>query len=410
MSWDDRIQNIKFSITTGDGKTFYPLWKNSEKSKEYNVGTFDFINVSGSLVERKKPKAAKIPLTFYFDGIDCIEKAEDFERSADDNRVWKVVHPYYGTINGQPLSISRKDDNLNISEISVDFWESIDVDYPNSNFNVKDNSFDKKDKCLESLVFSADKPVYKTADIQKLRDQNLDNSTSFYPVVNASPNIADEYFAVYQNKISKATKSSDDLLNTTFDAIRQAQDLVSLPSRIETSIKVRVEAYKLAFEKSKQVLNSISDKYFFQSNAGSIIANLADSLTTPIEGDYILVSEIYAVSEVLSSMYDEYLEILDSASVSIYDIEDSWSPDSTSSILLHDLVTYVLGSLFVLGLDSFQERIVTLEKDSNLILLTHKYLGLDASDENIENFRKINDIKLNELFKLKKGREIKYYV
>ena len=109
-------------------------------------------------------------------------------------------------------------------------------------------------------------------------------------------------------------------------------------------------------------------------------------------------------------MYDEYLEILDSASVSIYDIEYSWSPDSTSSILLHDLVTYVLGSLFVLGLDSFQERIVTLEKDSNLILLTHKYLGLDASDESIENFRKINDIKLNELFKLKKGRTIKYYV
>ena len=410
MSWDDRIQNIKFSITTGDGKTFYPLWKNSEKSKEYNVGTFDFINVAGSLVERKKPKAAKIPLTFYFDGIDCIEKAEDFERSADDNRVWKVVHPYYGTINGQPLSISRKDDNLNISEISVDFWESIDVDYPNSNFNVKDNSFEKKDKCLEALVFSADKPVYKTADIQKLKDHNLDNSTSFYPVVNASPNIADEYFAIYQNKISKATKSSDNLLNDTFDAIRQAQDLVSFPSRIETSIKVRVEAYKLAFEKSKQVLNSISDKYFFQSNAGSIIANLADSLTTPIEGDYVLVSEIYAVSDVLSSMYDEYLEILDSASVSIYDIEYSWSPDSTSSILLHDLVTYVLGSLFVLGLDSFQERIVTLEKDSNLILLTHKYLGLDASDESIENFRKINDIKLNELFKLKKGRTIKYYV
>ena len=145
-------------------------------------------------------------------------------------------------------------------------------------------------------------------------------------------------------------------------------------------------------------------------HVGENIFNLADASVNPIEGDYVLVTEIHEVAEVISEMYNEYLEILDNASVSIYDVENSWNADVTASTSLYDLVTYTLGNLFNLGLDSFQERIVTLEKDSNLILLTHKYLGLDASDENIENFRKINDIKLNELFKLKKGREIKYYV
>ena len=31
MNWKDRLTDIEFTITTGDGKVFTPLWKNGEK-------------------------------------------------------------------------------------------------------------------------------------------------------------------------------------------------------------------------------------------------------------------------------------------------------------------------------------------------------------------------------------------
>ena len=410
MSWQSRLDNTKFSIKTGDGKEFFPLWKTSEKSKEYNTSKFDFIRVPGSLIERKLPQAANYPLTFYFKGEDCIDRAEEFERSADDSRPWTVTHPFYGTIKGQPLSISRKDDNLNLSEITVDFWESIDVDYPNSNFSVKDNTLDKKNKVLESLVFAADKPVYETADIQKLKTQNLNNQTSFVEVVNDKISVAEGLNAKYQNAINKALKTSDLLLEQTFDAIRAGQDLVNLPARIETSLSIRLGAYQLAFDKAKSLLNSVADKLGFESNAGAIIANFADAAVVPSETDYVVVTEIQAVAAQLSNIYAEYLQILDQNTVDIYEVDNAWQPNVTAQSELYDLVTYTIANLFNLGFESQQERIVYTDRDTNLILLTHQYLGLDANDENIEIFRKVNGIKNDELFKIKKGRRIVYYV
>ena len=410
MSWQDRIDNTKFSITTGDGKVYFPLWKTAEKSKEYNTSKFDFIRVSGSLIERKLPQAANYPLTFYFDGADCIEKSEAFERSADDSRVWTVVHPFYGTIKGQPISISRKDDNLNITEITVDFWESIDVDYPNANFSVKDNTLERKNKVLEALIFSAEKPVYQTADIQKLKTQNINNQSSFTNVVSEPISIADGLNENYQNAINLALKSSDLLLSDTFEAIRTSQDLLNLPSRIETSIDIRLGAYKLAFSKAKEVLNTVADKLRFESNAGAILANYADASVNPSESDYVVVTQIQQVAQNLSNLYADYLHILDQNTVGIYDTDNAWQPNVTAQNNLYELITYTIANLFNLGFESQQERIVYTTKETNLILLTHQYLGLDANDENIENFRQINNIKNEELFRIKKERKIIYYV
>ena len=55
-----------------------------------------------------------------------------------------------------------------------------------------------------------------------------------------------------------------------------------------------------------------------------------------------------------------------------------------------------------------KEYIVVVPKDTNVILLTHRYLGLDADDKNIDTFVKTNNIHFNELFSIKKGRMIKY--
>ena len=74
------------------------------------------------------------------------------------------------------------------------------------------------------------------------------------------------------------------------------------------------------------------------------------------------------------------------------------------------LVSFTSKNLFLLSFDARQERLYELTEDSNLIVLTHRFLGLDADDANIESFRKINDIKNDELYRVRKGRTIKYFV
>lgn len=405
MSWDDKINNVKFAITTGDGKVFYPLWKPGTKSTEFNTSIFDFIDVPGSLADRKQPKGSKFPLTFWFQGADNIEQAEDFEKSAKDNRAWIITHPFYGTIKGQPVSIERNDENYNITEIIVEFWESIDADYPNSNYSVKDNTFEKKTAVLDSCVESyASQPVQKPADISKNRGNNAQVARAF------EKQQTNDTFADYQNAFATAQKATDKLLTDPSNAISKSQALLDLPSTYETPVLSRAGAYLEAFSKYSKVLITLADKYFFQSQGAATIASYCNAAVNPIEGDYTIVPEVSRVSTDLVRIYREYVETLDSASVSGYNVEGSWHPDATVQSQLQDLVLFTISNLFNLGFDSQQERIVYTDRDTNFILLTHQYLGLDATDASLDKFRTINNIRLNELFKIKKGRKIKYYV
>ena len=134
MSWEYNLK-VPFRITTGDGQIFDVKWRGAEKEREFNTSQFEFINVYGSLVDRKKPQGAKINLIFSFDGFDHILQSDMFETACEDPRQWEVQHPIYGVLKGQPLSIKRDDTSLNITEITVAFMESISPDYPFADFS-----------------------------------------------------------------------------------------------------------------------------------------------------------------------------------------------------------------------------------------------------------------------------------
>jgi len=406
MSWVNKIQNNRFSIVCGDGKEYFPLFKTGERSKEFNTTTFDFIDVSGSLVERKKPKSGKFPLTFWFQGDDNVEQSEAFEKSAEDNRPWTVNHVLYGTIKGQPVSISRNDVNFNITEITVDFWESISADYPTSNFSVKDNTYEKKQSVFASseIAYSS-KDVFKTVDIQKNKDA-INKIASKLSKLQTN-----DTFAEYSNKVNKAVKASDNLINDSQNAISTAQDTLNMPSELVETVQNRINAYVGAFESIISTLESVPDKLFFQSMGGAIIGAICENSTIYEFGkDYTTIVEVEGVATQILSLYEQYLTIVDNASTSNYNLTDNFQPDPVMQSDLNSLVMYTIGNIYNLAFEAKQERIIYTDKVTNLILLTYRYLGLDASDENIETFRKINDIKLNELFRIKKGRKIKYYI
>lgn len=403
MNWEERVKNIKFSITTGDGKVFYPLQKGGETEREYNTSSFEFINVYGTLVDRKKPQSRKIPLVFYFQGADNIDQADEFEASADDPRPWSVVHPFYGTINGQPISIKRDDNNLNITEITVPFWESINADYPVSNFTVKDNTRDKRNGVYVAAANSYVTNVnFASIDIAK-------NVSSITDMAGDMKSIQDDTtYATFQNTLNAGLKAIDKLLDDPLNAIQSIQNFLDLPATYEQAIKGRIASYENIYYRLKTSIKTLADKKYFESIGGSTISSMAAVMVDPGEGDYVLVSDVEASTSKLALIYNDYMETLDELKVSVYDVNNTYNADATVQTELNSLVNYTIANLYVLSFESKRERIIYTTERTNAILLTHKYLSMDDEDNNLETFIQTNNIKLNELFAIEKGREIKY--
>lgn len=403
MSWLEQIESVKYSIITGDGEVFYPLWRGASKSREFNTSAFEFIDVHGTLVVRKKPKSDQLDLKFWFQGEDYINEANRFEFSANDSRPWTLTHPIYGTVIGQPLSIKRDDENLNIVEFTIPFWETIEEDYPIINYSVKDNSRDRYSEVYEACAkaYVTNNPL-KTSDIVGVTDSVNNMAGEMVYIQNSST------YSNFQNQLAKTISAAFDLVNDPFVAMQNVQNFIDLVSAYEMVVETRISTYASIFNRLVGAVSTVAEKKYFESTGASLIASMALAAVTPLAGDYKLTSKIASISSQIQAVYSQYVQVVNNAYVSVYNVNQSYSPDALVQTKLADLVNYTVANLFQMTFESKRERIINVDSDTNIILLVHRYIGLDASDANIQEFKEINDIRFNELFVIKKGREIRY--
>lgn len=411
MNWQDRVDNIDFSIQTGDGKTYFPLYKGGEKEKEFNTSSFEFINVYGTLVDRKKPQGGKFPLVFWFQGANNTELADEFEASCDDPRPWEVVHPFYGTIKGQPISIKRDDSSLNITEVTVPFWESIDADYPTFNFSVKDNTREMHKTTLFACALSAVTNVeFAPLDIAKMQSSLMDMEGAMEGIQDGNT------YSEFQNALNSAIKAIDNLLEDALNAIQNVQNFMDLPTQYIQAIEGRVASYVNIYNNLKNSIESLVDMKIFESLGGSVLACISLVTTNPFDDDYVLVSDVDNMTNRIASLYNDYRQTLSELQLRSSEVDaqensinrNVFIPDATSQLEINTLINYTLANLYKISFTTKRERIVVVDKKTNMILLVHKYLGIDADDENIKIFKKTNNILFKENFAIEKGREIKY--
>jgi len=404
MAWKDNLENIKFTIKTGDGAVYYPLWRDSTKSTKLNFAKYDFINVKGSFIDRKESESGSFPLNFYFTGEDNLDQAKAFENSAKDKRLWTVTHPFYGTLSGHPTNIERNDNSFGNTEINVLFWESIADDYPQDTDSIPDEVNERVVR-LNSLGIQnyVSKAEPQTGDINDLKSSIEISAARFEP---DSINF-NEYIALKNKSLGNLNL----LVQETEVAISGAQLVLSEPANFSRNIRSKIDSIKAAYAEIKNTINpeNRQSKYYFESQAATLLGNFAKSAVNPLPDDYIVRSDIESVNSEMLNLYNDYLATIDGNQVPIENTSDEYSPDIDLQSALIDLITYTGQALFVLSFDARQERSVILEKDSNLIVLTHRFLGL-ASDENLQTFKRINKMGLSETYRIKKGRLITYYI
>lgn len=413
MSWINILRDSKFSITTGDGQVFFPLWKPEGKEIQFNVSDFDFIDLEGTKVDRKKARGTTLSVNFWFQGLDCLELALTFEISSKDSRYWVVSHPYYGTLNCQPLKLSRSDEYYGTVAFSVDLWETITEDSPVKRESLKDNIFIKSAGIIStspSIYVSNVAPI--SSDVEPI-SANVSKFSSLMTNLAQYKEVGSEAFSNFNQSKNRATSLIGNLVDSPFLAMSSITDLIATPSRFFIGAEDRLSLYKSIFSDLKASISqssSKSQKSYFEAVGATIIASISQSLVTPQASDYTDRVEVNSAALVLQSVFNDYLGTLDSLEVDLNDPVNSYFPAGTLKNDLQSLVLETLQNLFDLAFNAKQERVIYTDKETNIFVLTHKYIGLDAEDINLEKFRVMNKIKNNLLFNIPKGTKITYLI
>ena len=409
MSWQEKLKS-KMQITTGDGKLYDVLYRleSVKGSFDFNISEFHFPEVSGTKIDRRLRKGTRYPLEFYFQGDNHIDQWNEFNASCSDLRAWQVLHPFYGLITCHPLSIGFDSSGIGNTKVEVTVVESLLNAGPRTVLRPGENASAIITKSREkNNAFSAQ--IIPTVSDTQIMKSNVENVYNSGAAVVTDDTIAGEYFNLYNKAISNINNALNDV--TTGFAI--VQDFFNYPALFAQSVKNRLQILKDQALKLSDILdnlNSPNEKKIFESQKGAIVSAIIETVITPLSGDYLNAVDVFNVVEQVTTLYNQFIDELQALQTENGYTTDSYLPDPEFIEALNFSVNYAVSNLFEIALTAKQERVIYLEDDSNLIILAHRFYGLTATDSTIQCFADTNNIGLNEVFQIKKGRKLVYYV
>lgn len=411
MSWIEQIETGMI-ITTGDGKTYEPEYINTPKSYGFNISEFEFPEITGTLVNRKRRKGIRYDLEIYFQGENHLDVAAAFELSTLDERPWVISHPMHGKLTMQPASIAFDNTGINTSKINAQMIETITSEAPRVTVDPAAQAQLDVDNFNDTAADNFAGTVDENAEVS---DTNLltTNVTELYSDADGvvtDPTQAQDYFNLFNTATTSLLAYTSDPLR----AITAVQDVINYPSLFLVSVQDRL---RLLVNQFNTLINGIeqlltpNEKTIFENNAGMVIGSMVNTTLNPFDSnDFANTTDVIAAIDVIIDNYNEYLFQLDYLQTDNGGDTDSYIPNQSTLLGLSNLVNSTVSQLFDIALSAQQERKIILEDDSNLINLTHRLYGLVPNDSKIDDFIRNNKIGLSEILQIKKGREIVYYV
>lgn len=406
MSWIDLITQ-DLTITTGDGKKYIPNWLNAQKGFEFQLAEFEFVGIAGALIKRGLPKARRFPMELYFQGDNHLDIASAFEKSSFDTRVWTLSHPFYGNIIVHPTGLNFDNSEYNITKINCNFIETITQDAPKTVIDPVDNiTIDKSN--LDDTFINSFTVTPSSADINTLTANNAAQYKKGVGIIKI-PSEAENFFNLFNNANSAVNNATASPLL----AMRATQSLINAPALFTSSVQNRVALLGNNFTTLRSNIASItnpSSKKVYETSGGANISAQALASAMPQDGDYSTSNDVLSIIGFVLGNYNQYLVDLDSLQTANGGSTDSYIPDADSLTALSLLMNQTISSLFDIALSSKSERTLILEQDSNWILLTHRLYSLDPFDNNLVLLMQQNNVGLNEILQVKKGRTVTYYI
>jgi hypothetical protein len=407
MSWVSKVQT-NIQITTGDGRTYSPLYFINKKTIDYNVAEFNFPEVEGTLVKRGTPKGARHSIDIIFQGENHLDESLSFENSCKDKRPWTLFHPFFGKLLVQPSSLVFDPTAYSQTLISCELTETITDEYPRISVDPTDKIFFDSQNTTAVFNETLANVPFENDDVSTLNDSTNDLFSLGSQAVK-SGNQSNEYLSLYNT----ATSSVFSVFSDASFMATSISDFIDYPFQFEDTIQNRLNLLLSQFNALGQKLSNLvtpNDKKIYEFYAGSLVNSIIKTSINPLITDYLNAPAVYSVIDSVLSVYNSYIENLDSIQTENNGTIDSYIPSFEPLQNLSGLVNFAVSNLFTIAFGARQERTLFLENDSNVIILAHRFYGLNVNDSTIDDFINTNGIGVNEYYEILKGRKIIYYV
>lgn len=408
MSWVEKIKE-GITITTGDGVKHTPLYVITTKEIVYNVSQFEFVNVEGTLVKRNKAKGISHDLEIVFQGDDHLQLALNFENSNKDSRPWDISHPIYGSLIVQPLSLRFDPTGLNTTKVTGQIIETITEDFPKTSISPRDKIAQDVNtyKELSAAAFTEQLNV-ESDDIDLVKTQTKEVYDLGDKAIKTEEQ-SSKYFELF-NEANAA------ILSGFSDAGKMMTSVINVftyPSIFADGIKNRYRIFENQLETLNNTvpfLSTLKSKLIYEINAGAIISAKVNAAINETDGDYSNSDSVLFIVGRLTASFNTYITNLNSLQSSHGAVVGGYIPSYTSVTALSALVNYTVSRLITIALSSKSKRTFILDKDTCPLILAHRFYGLDEDDVNYRLFLEQNNVSLNDLLIMKKGREVSYYI
>lgn len=385
MSWQKSIKN-NFVITTGDGISYYPLWRGATKELVFNTEGFDFVGVEGTYVAREQTQGTKFPLEFYFEGENHIDLAKDFEISSRNKNAWIISHPIWGEITCQPLSLTFDSSALNVTKITGEVWESIEVKYPDYRYN------EQSQVGLKIIVMITEAWYINPLSLSESSKISAFSFNDLINIIYSNLPATNEQVVKLKNQIREVSSAIEELLIAPARYMESFYSLLTFVIEVEDNIVSKINSLRRCFND----MVNIGDVSIFEPTANAITALACD---VAIKNKYLKRGDIADVSSIILEMYNNTNNFYEKNGI---------VPNYELSLGMDFIVNTTIGNLYKVGMESLQERYVILEKDSNPIVLSHRFYGF--SDNSLDRFIQENNIQIKNMLSIKKGTKIIWYV
>lgn len=419
MSWIDRLKTARLISPSGINLPF--SYENVSRSFTKRTTAYNFPDADGTFIQDKGRTGRRYPMRIFFWGADHDLEAETFENALSEVGIFKLEHPFYKTVDVVPFGEINRSDALktaaNQSVIEVQLWETTGLIFTTGQVEpsaVVVASILEYNKA-SALHFSEQVEIENASERATLKSRFtvlLDNvKTSFQKIADAQSNVK----RLFDNTYDSINSTIDTLVGTPLTLASQSVIFLGAPARALTSIQARLDAYKNLAE------NLIGG----DDAVGTPTVN-----TDPL--NIFTVNEIYAntavvgqIASVVNNQFETAPEAFEAADAILElsrDVE-TWRENNYASLSAQDTsiidtgevyqklqesVALTLGFLVQLSFSLKKKRTITLDRDRTMIDLVAELFG--EVDERLDFLMESNNFSGDEIFELKRGRTIEYYV
>lgn len=406
MGWQERLKEAAYNSPSGKRVVFD--FEDVKKIITKKTAAYDFPDVDGTYIQDSGHSGRRIPLRLFFWGDNYDTASEEFEQLLLERGKGIIEHPIYGTIDVVPFGeIGRRDDlktAANQAIFEVTFFETIGLIYPSTQGDPASQIQTGIEDLNEKAATNYQDNLTLDTAIERVTVEN-DNLALVATVNEALKTVAatdSEINQQFSAITSSINNSIDVLITQPLSLAFQSSLMIQAPARALTSIQARLEAYG---NLAQQIIanNTHKSNNDFRTKDLYASAYVTGSILSTINHQFATKNEALEAAAQVLTQFEQLTAWRDASFANIDQIDTG----ETYQQLL-DVVSLTAGFLVELSFSLKQEHRIILDRDRAIIDLAAELYG--EVDNQLDFLIISNDLSGDEIFEIKMGREIVYYI